>query len=140
MSKISKELDRQIREMSKNRCGYCLTPQILTSHKLEIEHIFPISKGGTSEKENLCLACRHCNLHKSSKIYGFDAVAAKRIRLFNPNSQNWMEHFVWDKEKTSVIGKTLGGRATVYALKLNDDLQKNARKIWKLTNLFPPKE
>lgn len=140
MSKIKRELDRQIRETSKNRCGYCLTPQILTSHKLEIEHIFPISKGGISEKENLCLACRHCNLHKSSRIYGFDAISAKRVRLFNPNSQNWSEHFIWDKEKTSIIGKTPCGRATVYALKLNDDLQKNARRVWKLTNLFPPKE
>ncbi len=140
MSKIKRELDRQIRETSKNRCGYCLTPQILTSHKLEIEHILPISKGGSSEKENLCLACRHCNLHKSSKVFGFDAVSAKRARLFNPNLQNWSEHFVWDEEKTSIIGKTPCGRATVYALKLNDDLQKNARKVWKLTNLFPPED
>ena len=94
MSKISKDLDKEVREASKNRCGYCLTPQILTSHKLEIEHIYPTSKGGNSEKENLCLACRHCNLHKSSKIYGFDAVSAKRVRLFNPNRQKWTEHFI----------------------------------------------
>ena len=139
MSKISKELDWKVRETSKNRCGYCLTPQILTSHKLEIEHIFPISKGGTSTGENLCLACRHCNLYKSSKIYELDAITAKRVRLFNPNQQNWSEHFAWDGEKTSVIGKTPCGRATVYALKLNDDLQKNARKVWKLTGLYPPK-
>ncbi|MGI8668658.1 MAG: HNH endonuclease [Aridibacter sp.] len=87
MSKISKDLDKKVREASKNRCGYCLTPQILTSYKLEIEHIFPISKGGTSTQENLCLACRLCNLYKSAKIYGFDAVSAKRTRLFNPNLQ-----------------------------------------------------
>jgi HNH endonuclease len=140
VSKLSKELDQQVREASKNRCGYCLTPQSLTSHKLEIEHIFPISKGGTSTKENLCLACRHCNLHKSSKIYGFDAVSAKRARLFNPNLQTWSEHFVWNKEKTSIIGKSPCGRATIYALKMNDDLQTNARKVWKLTGLFPPKD
>lgn len=140
MSKISKDLDKEVREASKNRCGYCLTPQILTSHKLEIQHIYPTSKGGNSEKENLCLACRHCNLHKSSKIYGFDAVSAKRVRLFNPNRQEWTEHFVWNKDKTMIIGKTPCGRATVYALKLNDDLQTNARKVWKLTGLFPPKD
>lgn len=140
MSKISKDLDQEIREATKNRCGYCLTPQSLTSHKLEIEHIFPISKGGTSEKENLWLACRHCNLHKSSKIYGFDAVSAKRVRLFNPNLQTWSEHFIWNKEKTTIIGKTPCGRATIYALKMNDDLQTNARKVWKLTGLFPPKD
>lgn len=140
MSKISKDLDNEVRERSKNRCGYCLTPQILTSHRLEIEHIYPISKGGKTEKENLCLACRHCNLHKSSKIFGFDAVSAKRVRLFNPNKQKWAEHFVWNKEKTSIIGKTPCGRASVYALKMNDDLQTNARKVWKLTGFFPPKD
>jgi hypothetical protein len=140
VSKLSKDLDEKVREASKNRCGYCLTPQSLTSHKLEIEHIFPISKGGNSEAENLCLACRHCNLHKSSKIYGFDLITAKRVRLFNPNRQNWSEHFVWDSRKISVIGKTPCGRATIFALKINDDLQTNARRVWKLTKLFPPKD
>lgn len=140
MSKISKDLDKKVRENSKNHCGYCLTPQSLTSYKLEIEHIYPLSKGGTSEKENLCLACRHCNLHKASKIYGFDAISAKRARLFNPNSQKWSDHFIWNKEKTSIIGKTACGRSTVYALKMNDDLQTNARKFWKLTGLFPPQD
>jgi hypothetical protein len=140
VSKISKDLDKKVRKASKNRCGYCLAPQILTSHKLEIEHIFPISKGGTSTEENLCLACRHCNLYKSAKIYGFDAVSAKRVRLFNPNLQVWSEHFVWSKDKTSIIGKTPCGRATIYALKLNDELQTTARRVWKLTKLFPPKD
>ncbi len=139
MSRIKQELDNKIREASKNRCGYCLTPQSLTSYKLEIEHIYPISKGGTSEKTNLCLACRHCNLHKSAKVFGFDVVSAKKVKLFNPNLQNWTENFGWDEEETSIIGKTPCGRATIYALKINDDLQTNARKVWKLTGLFPPK-
>lgn len=138
MSRISQDLEKQVREASKNRCGYCLTPQSLTSHKLEIEHIYPISKGGTSEKENLCLACRHCNLHKSAKILGFDIVTGKRVKLFNPNKQKWSEHFTWNDKKTTLIGKTACGRATIYALKMNDDLQTTARKVWKLTGLFPP--
>ena len=140
MNKISKELDKQIRETSKNRCGYCLTPQVLTSHKLEVEHIQPISKGGSSEKKNLCLACRHCNLHKASKIFGLDAVSAKRARLFNPNRQVWSEHFIWSENKTLITGKTPCGRATVYALKMNDELQTTARRFWKLTGLFPPED
>lgn len=138
MSRSTQELDSEIRESSKHRCGYCLTPQSLTSHKLEIEHIYPISKGGTAKKENLCLACRRCNLHESAKIFGFDIVSAKKVKLFNPNRQNWMEHFSWDKEKISIVGKTPCGRATVFALKMNGELQTNARKVWKLTRLFPP--
>jgi hypothetical protein len=140
VSKISKDLEKQVREASKNRCNYCLLPQSLTSYKLEIEHIYPSSKGGTSEKSNLCLACRSCNLHKSAKIYGLDAVTAKRVRLFNPNRQKWAEHFAWNKDKTVIVGKTACGRATIYPLKMNDDLQTNARKVWKLTGLFPPND
>lgn len=140
MRKIFSKLEKEVREASKNRCGYCLTPQSLTSHKLEIEHIRPKSKGGASEKENLCLACRHCNLHKSSKIFGFDVISGKRAKLFNPNKQKWSIHFIWNESKNLIIGKTACGRATIYALKMNDDLQTTARKIWKLTGLFPPKD
>lgn len=139
MSKLSKELDRDVREASKHRCVYCLTPKSLTSYKLEIEHIYPISKGGISEKANLCLACRPCNLYKSAKILGFDVVSGKRVKLFNPNRQKWIEHFGWDRDKISIIGKTPCGRATIYALKMNDDLQTIARRVWRLTGLFPPK-
>ncbi|MEK7831454.1 MAG: HNH endonuclease signature motif containing protein [Acidobacteriota bacterium] len=140
MSKFSTKLDTAIRAASKHRCGYCLTPQILTSYKLEIEHIYPIAKGGTSEQANLCLACRHCNLHKAAKVFGVDVLTARRVRLFHPNRQHWTVHFSWSEDKTSVIGKTACGRATVYALKMNDELQTNARQVWKLTGLFPPEE
>ncbi len=140
MRKLSKELDTEVRKASNNRCGYCLTPQNLSSYKLEIEHIYPASKGGTSTKENLCLACRHCNLHKSSKTLGIDIVTNKRVKLFNPNLQVWSKHFVWNKDKTEIIGKTVCGRATMFSLKMNDDLQTTARKVWKLTGLFPPKD
>lgn len=140
MSGLPKKLDEEIRNEAKNRCGYCLGEQKYILAWLEIEHIFPHSKGGKSVKENLCLACRLCNLYKSAKIYGFDAVSAKHTRLFNPNLQIWSEHFIWDKMKTSIIGKTPCGRATVYALKMNDDLQTNAHTVWRLTKLFPPKD
>lgn len=140
MSKISVELDRRVRKDSKHRCCYCLTPQLLLSYKLEIEHILPLSKGGKSVKENLCLACRQCNLHKASKIFGFDVISGKRVRLFDPNSKNWQDHFTWDDRKIFIIGKTPCGRATVPALKMNDEWQTAAREIWKLTGKFPPND
>lgn len=36
--------------------------------KLTIDHIFPRSKGGTWNLENLALACRSCNNKKSDKV------------------------------------------------------------------------
>jgi 5-methylcytosine-specific restriction endonuclease McrA len=96
MAKISKDLDQKIRRQAKNRCGYCLNPQRLPPFKPEIEHIHPQKLGGTSTKENLCLACRHCNLHKSTKIFDFDVISAKKVKLFNPNGKyrKWLECFI----------------------------------------------
>ena len=61
MSKISLDLDRKIRAQAKNRCGYCLSPQAITTIPLEIDHLLAQSKGGADDEENLWLACRVCN-------------------------------------------------------------------------------
>lgn len=140
MKKISADLENKIRTEAKNRCGYCLAPQVLIPLKLEIEHIYPISKGGTNKEENLWLSCRKCNSHKASKIYGFDPILSKRAKLFNPRKQNWADHFAWNLEKGLIIGKTVCGRATVNALKLNNEFLVTARVLWIKFGVFPPKD
>ncbi|MEX1028199.1 MAG: HNH endonuclease signature motif containing protein [Candidatus Paceibacterota bacterium] len=47
------EVDRRVRESARHRCGYCLSPQRLVMARLEIEHIVPVSKGGTSDESKL---------------------------------------------------------------------------------------
>ncbi|MGI2903013.1 HNH endonuclease [Tolypothrix sp. VBCCA 56010] len=67
---ISVEIDRRVRTAAQNRCGYCLSPQRLVMARLEIEHIIPISKGGSNDESNLWLACPLCNGYKSDKMTG----------------------------------------------------------------------
>ncbi len=62
------EIDRRVRNSARNRCGYCLSPQYLVMARLEIEHIIPISKGGSNDESNLWLACPLCNGYKSSRV------------------------------------------------------------------------
>ena len=111
MTKIKKDLDAKIRREAKNRCGYCLNPQDLMPYKLEIEHLHPQALGGKTTEENLWLACRECNAHKSKKIKAVDNLTGKTVKLFNPRKQIWPEHFEFNQDFSEIIGKTPCGRA-----------------------------
>ncbi|MGB2923670.1 MAG: HNH endonuclease signature motif containing protein [Limnothrix sp.] len=138
---ISVEVDRNVRNMAKNRCGYCLSPQKLVMARLEIEHIIPISKGGNSEESNLWLACPICNGHKAGKIKAIDPVTKKVVALFNPRTQVWAKHFAWAEDGISILGKTPTGRATVRALSLDSDFDAlEVRSYWVQAGWHPPKD
>ena len=64
---IKKGLDERLRTQAKDRCGYCLNPQESMPYKLKIEHLIPKALGGETIEENLWLACRECNAHKTTK-------------------------------------------------------------------------
>lgn len=132
---------RRIRKQARNRCGFCLSPQSLVMARLQIEHIIPVAKGGSSKEENLWLACPLCNSHKSDKTQGVDPKSKKTVLLFNPRTQNWHEHFEWSADGVQIIGKTPTGRATVVALKLNDDPDAViVRSHWVQAGWHPPKD
>lgn len=107
---------------------------------LEIEHLRPVSEGGTGNEENLWLACRNCNGFKHAKTKAFDPVTGTEVSIFNPRKQNWSEHFEFNTDKTRIVGKTPCGRATTIALRLNYEQAVNARKIWVKFGLYPPKD
>jgi len=140
MSAISEDLKNKIRREARNHCGYCLIPQEIVSIRLEIEHLRPISDGGTDAEENLWLACRNCNGFKHAKTHALDPQTNKKTPIFNPRTQNWNAHFEFSADKTEIIGKTACGRATVIALRLNFEQAVKARKIWVNAGWFPPKD
>lgn len=45
-------------------CVYCGT----TTGRLECDHVFPASKGGGNDDDNLATACRSCNASKGAKL------------------------------------------------------------------------
>ena len=136
MGKISDKLKTKIRQQAKNRCGYCLLPQSLNPNLLEIEHLLATANGGTDDEENLWLACRLCNGYKGMQSEAIDDETNLIVSLFNPRTQNWNEHFEWNDEK--IVGKTPCGRATVKALKLNNEIILPVRKRWITAGWFPP--
>jgi 5-methylcytosine-specific restriction endonuclease McrA len=63
--KISFEDQQKIRKRASNLCEYCHTSEEWQYVMFTIDHIIPVSKGGTNNLDNLCLACFHCNRKKS---------------------------------------------------------------------------
>jgi hypothetical protein len=138
---IPVEVERHVQITAKNRCGYCLSPQHLVMARLEIEHIIPISKGGSSEESNLWLACPLCNRYKGDKTTAGDPETGQTVPLFNPRRQVWSEHFRWTEDGLRIIGLTPVGRATVAALHLSDDPDAlEVRSYWVLAGWHPSKD
>lgn len=138
---VSAEVEQRIRQVAKSRCGYCLSPQHLVMARLEIEHIIPLAKGGSSEEDNLWLACPLCNRYKGDKIEAVDPQTGQAAPLFNPRTQNWFNHFRWSDDGLRIIGLTTVGRATVAALHLDDDPDALiVRSYWVMAGWHPPQE
>ena len=137
---VSEELRRRVRDAAHNRCGYCLSPQRYVMHKLEIEHIIPRFLGGSDDETNLWLSCGLCNRYKGTQIEGTDLQTGKQVPLFHPRLQNWSEHFSWDSSGTHIVGLTDIGRATVEALRLNNEIAVEVRRHWVLAGWHPPDE
>lgn len=137
--KIPEKTKARIRQLAGNRCGYCLSQQEYVWDILEIDHIFPVAKGGKDAEENLWLICSSCNAAKYNKIEAFDKVTQRNASLFNPRQQIWREHFQWSKDGTKITGKTAIGRATILALDLNKPRFIKVRRNWVAAGWHPPK-
>jgi hypothetical protein len=51
------------------------------------------------------------------------------VRLFNPRTDAWSEHFAWTGGFTEIVGTTPVGRATVWRLRLNRPVYKRHRRL-----------
>jgi hypothetical protein len=103
-----------------------------------IDHIIPLASGGSSDIENLCLACYRCNEFKWARLEAIDPLTGTKAVLFKPRIQVWREHFAWSKDNLYIVGLSACGRATIETLHLNDPRLIQARQIWLLVGLHPP--
>jgi len=139
---MSEELSRaqikvQVSERALGCCEYCKSPIRFATDSMSVEHILPVSKGGTDSLDNLALSCQGCNNHKFTKTSGIDRETGQQVPLFNPRTQQWTEHFRWSADYTQVIGLTASGRVTVEELNLNRDGLVNLRRVLYLAGEHP---
>ena len=105
---------------------------------MNIEHIIPISRGGSSEESNLCLSCAWCNSYKWARTHEIDLETGQKVPLFHPRRDRWHDHFRWNQNGIQIIGLTAIGRATVIALKMNNEFITPARRHWAGAGWHPP--
>lgn len=59
-----REIREYLLELTKRKCAYCAKDKV----RLEVEHIVPKAKGGSSRPDNLTMACRPCNQKKGNLV------------------------------------------------------------------------
>ena len=138
MASIPKKVRQQVSAEAGHRCEYCRTSRLVIGIPLVMDHIIPQSAGGDDERENLAAACYRCNEFKGTKTHAIDSGTGELVPLFNPRLQLWTEHFTWVNGGTHIVGLTPIGRATVIALRLNNEYVVEARILWIARDWHPP--
>jgi 5-methylcytosine-specific restriction endonuclease McrA len=66
-----------------NRCQYC--GHKFTSSELSLDHVIPLSRGGTSSWDNVVCACLACNVKKGNRT---PAESSMRL-IAHPKKPRW---------------------------------------------------
>src|SRR5882724_196664 len=127
---------QRIRDRAQDCCEYCQLPQACTALPHEVDHIRARKHRGPTTLKNTCWACANCNASKGSNAAGFAPATDELVRLFNPRTDRWQDHFAWRGPR--LVGKTPIGRATIDVLRINTMERVEHRRLLIATGLFPP--
>lgn len=121
MTYIPAELCRLVLECAGSCCEYCLMQVADRLLPFEIDHIIAEKHGGSTDADNLCLACYRCNDFKGSDIASAEPTTGEATFLFHPRRQQWKDHFRLNDAIIEPL--TPEGRVTVLLLLLNMPIQ-----------------
>ncbi len=117
--KIPLRLREQISARAHYRCEYCLSPEAFSLDSFTVDHIHPVSAGGSDAPDNLAFACPNCNNRKQDDTMALDPQTGERVPLYHPRRDRWSDHFMWSDDDLTVLPLTAIGRATIVRLQLN---------------------
>lgn len=122
---------------ARHRCEYCGAPESMFNFRFEVEHIRALAQGGEDDETNWELACRSCNVYKSTHLTYADPETGEVVALYHPRLDLWEVHFQVEMETSHILGKTAIGRATITCLRMNNETQLLARRQWIRLGMFP---
>jgi hypothetical protein len=111
-------LRRLVRDRANGRCEYCLLHEDDALMPHEPDHIIAVKHRGETNEDNLAWTCFVCNRAKGSDLSSVDTQTKSVVRLFNPRTDQWDDHFEMDASGR-LIAKTDVGRVTEFLLKIN---------------------
>ena len=132
---ISDSLRQKIKQRADNRCEYCRLHQDDFFFPFEIDHVLSLRHGGATKFDNLALSCSICNRNKAADIGTYLDEKREFIRLFNPRTDTWRDHF--DINHGELYPLTLIGRATTKLLDLNNPDRIILRQVLMISKRYP---
>lgn len=135
---IPEAFRKVVKARAESRCEYCQWWAKYCITTFQIDHVLPKAKGGLTVVSNLAYACGACNNFKADRTLGFDDESQIDAPLFNPRTQNWNDHFIWNASYQEIIGTSPTGRVTVRDLKVNRAELMTMRRIFRERGEHPP--
>ena len=93
MTRPSAAVRREVIRRAGNCCEYCGIHQDDAATRHQVDHVIAEKHGGQTDRDNLALSCLLCNRRKASDIAAIDPESGQFVRLFNPRTQAWSDHF-----------------------------------------------
>lgn len=137
-AKYPPEIRQYLEDRAGGYCEYCKANVVFSPHPFTIDHIIPKSAGATDDLDNIAYACFGCNRCKHDKFTAIDPFSQTVVPIFNPRTEDWNDHFVWNADTTRLLGLTAIGRATIEKLKLNRPELVRMREALVAVNRHPP--
>ncbi len=72
-------------------CIYCGKSSIIDGVALQVDHVYPFTKGGDNSPFNLVTACRSCNSSKGNKLLSVDIIKTIWMKNMELNSNSFVE-------------------------------------------------
>ena len=134
-SHVSPELRQAVASRANHVCEYCLMSEEDAYFRHQVEHIISRKHGGSSESDNLALACVFCNRYKGSDIATLRPETGKLVRFYNPRTDRWPDHF----RLSGVVIEPLTeiGGATIRILQMNHSDQVFERQVLSFRGRYP---
>ena len=134
-SDVSEELRAEVARRAGQRWEYCLIHEDDAGFSHQVDHIVSRKHGGSSAADNLAYACVICNRHKRSDVASIDPRTGGIVRLFNPRSDHWADHFQLEGAVIEPVSSI--GSATASLLRLNAPERISERALLQSLGRYP---